>query len=63
MREYTYWTPEEDTRLKTLWATGMPFSAMAKEFNRTRGSVIGRAFRLGLLTRTSKLQVSHGSVR
>lgn len=45
------WTPEEDARLRTLWAGEMLARNIALEISRTKDAVIGRAYRLGLARR------------
>lgn len=51
----TRWTPEEDTRLRQLWAEGHAASAIAGMMQRGgRNTVIGRAHRLKLPARPER---------
>jgi GcrA cell cycle regulator len=42
------WNEETDEQLRQLWGTGMASMKIARAMGRTKGSVIGRAHRLGL---------------
>ncbi len=44
----TKWTPEEDVRLRSLIDNNRSAAQAAAELGRSRSSVLGRAFRLGL---------------
>lgn len=47
----TFWSNDEDELLRIMWTAGLGSTKISKYFsNRSRNSVIGRAFRLGLLT-------------
>jgi hypothetical protein len=53
--QFTEWTPERDATLRDRLAKRFSFREIAKELGVNRGSISGRAFRLGLCA-------SHGTV-
>ena len=42
------WAFEDEFKLKDLWLQGLPVPSISKEMNRSRNSIIGKAFRMGL---------------
>lgn len=50
------WRPEEDARLRALWADGLSTNAIAAALGRSKNSVIGRAHRLKLPARPSPIE-------
>lgn len=55
---YSYWTAEEDAAIRDGCERGLTFEKIAAALgpHRTRGSVAGRASRLGVRTRTRAIQ-------
>ena len=43
------WMVEDDLRLRELFLEGTPIAQLAKEFNRTQGSIRARLKKLGLI--------------
>jgi len=52
------WTDEEISTLKRLWSEEVSSGQIAKTLNRSRGSVMGKINRLGLMGTTSKAPVA-----
>jgi hypothetical protein len=50
------WTEERDTQLRKLRDQGFTFDDIAAKLDTTKGSVIGRAGRLGLLGRSQPVR-------
>lgn len=51
-----YWTEQEDTALRFLWADGWSVNAIASVMpGRSRNAITGRCFRLGLEKRDSPI--------
>lgn len=60
-----FWRDEEDNLIRSLWADGVSFAAIAKALNarfkpikRTRNACVGRAHRLGLRRETPTRQIT-----
>lgn len=59
------WSEQETQQLRKLWAEGLSAAQIAKalQTGRSRNSVIGRAFRLGLSKGTVRRAPNHNAVR
>lgn len=42
------WNEQTETELKQMWVDGVPFSDMARRFNVTRNTIVGKAHRMGM---------------
>lgn len=58
-----HWEPEEDERLKEAIARGYNFRKAAEFIGRPHGSVLGRAYRLGLKSGQPPTRSNYDSVR
>jgi hypothetical protein len=45
------WTQEQEQMLRSLWTSGMSSTAIGVKLSRTRGQILGKLDRLGLLGR------------
>lgn len=52
-RFYRGWTEEENREVETLWRAGYTSGQIAKRMNRTRGAIMGKVHRLGMLGRST----------
>lgn len=52
------WTPELDAQLTALWPQALSGSAIGRALGKTKGAVLGRADRLGLLRRRPPASVT-----
>lgn len=56
------WTPEQEAKLRDLWAKGISGGQIAKRMRLTRNTVIGKARRLGLAVRQQQThRVDHAA--
>jgi GcrA cell cycle regulator len=53
------WTAEHCEELKRLWVAGMSATGIATELGLTRGAVLGKLSRLGLLRRGGVMRKDH----
>jgi IS30 family transposase len=54
LRRDVHWSPDEDHQLRTLARAGETAANIAKQINRSPGSVRNRALRLGITIKKSR---------
>ena len=54
------WAPEEEARLRDLWASGLTPAEIAQRLDRTHSMVLGKAFRLNLPTKLKCARLRKG---
>lgn len=52
------WAPSEDETLRQMWADMKPASEIGRILGRSRNSVLGRAFRLGMCNPSQERKIT-----
>jgi len=55
-----HWPPSQISQLEKLWSNGMSIRKIAKEMQRTPGSIAGKIFKLNLQRRKQKITIIDG---